>query len=158
MIERLDGAIIQLSDLIKTQLGIDVSSIPGAGAAGGLGAGAVVFMGAGIASGIDTIINVVNLEQDLQNADWIITGEGRFDSQSLRGKVISGIVNAAKKTGVKVVVIAGDVQINKCEYNKVGVIDAIALKKTDMTIEYAIKNCRELLKNASCEFVNKYMQ
>ena len=85
-------------------------------------------------------------------------GEGKFDSQSLQGKVISGIIRAVKKTGTKMVVIAGDVQLKECEYGRLGIIDAIALKKNDITTEYAIKNCKSLLKNAIYEFIKKWCQ
>ena len=156
-IKRLDTAIEHLSGLIKDKLKIDVSNITGAGAAGGLGAGAVAFMNAEITSGIETIINAVNLKNDLLDTDWIITGEGKFDTQSFQGKVISGIVQAAQQTKTKVVVIAGDIQLSKSEYGKFGIIDAIGLKKKDMSTEYAMQNSKKLLKSASYEFIQKYI-
>ena len=149
MVKRLDTSIQRLAGLVKTQLGIDVSNLSGAGAAGGLGAGAAAFMNAQIVSGIETIINVVNLKKDLQDADWIITGEGKFDSQSLQGKVISGIVQIAQQTNPKVAVIAGDVQLSKAEYRKFGIVEAIGLKKKEMTTDYAMKHCQELLKRTT---------
>jgi len=152
-VKRLDAAIKRLSGLIRDKLNIDVSDISGGGAAGGLGAGAAAFMNADIVSGIETIISVINLKKDLTDADWIITGEGRFDNQSLGGKVISGIVRLAQQTNTKVAVIAGDVQVNKSEYKKFGVIDAIGLKKNNMTTDYAMQNCVKLLIDASREFV-----
>ena len=85
-VRRLDVAFEALSILIKDQLGIDVSQIPGAGAAGGLGAGAVAFMNAEIVSGIEIIMDISMLKNELLDADWIITGEGKFDHQSLQGK------------------------------------------------------------------------
>ncbi|HBG77608.1 MAG TPA: glycerate kinase [Phycisphaerales bacterium] len=152
-VKRLDAAIKRLSGLIRDKLNIDVSDISGGGAAGGLGAGAAAFMNADIVSGIETIISVINLKKDLTDADWIITGEGRFDNQSLGGKVISGIVRLARQTNTKVAVIAGDVQVSKSEYKKFGVIDAIGLKKNNMTTDYAMQNCVKLLIDASREFV-----
>jgi len=152
-VKRLDAAIKRLSGLIRDKLNIDVSDVLGGGAAGGLGAGAAAFMNADIVSGIETIISVINLKKDLTDADWIITGEGRFDNQSLGGKVISGIVRLAQQTNTKVAVIAGDVQVSKSEYKKFGVIDAIGLKKDNMTTDYAMQNCVKLLIDASREFV-----
>ena len=157
MVKILDSAIKQFSDLIKSKLGINVSNLPGAGAEGGLGAGAVAFMNAEIVSGIDTIMNVVKLQNDMQNADWIITGEGKFDSQSLNGKVISGIVKLAKKTNTKVMVIAGDVRLDKSIYRSFGIVDAIGLKEKNMTTEYAMLDCERLLKNASSKFTEKHI-
>ena len=118
-----------------------------------MGAGAAAFMNAEIVSGIETIISVINLKKDMVDADWIITDEGRFDNQSLGGKVISGIVRLAQQTNTKVAVIAGDVQVSKSEYKKFGVIDAIGLKKNNMTTDYAMQNCVKLLIDASREFV-----
>jgi len=160
MVKKLDLAIRQLSDLVKAQLGIDVSNIPGAGAAGGLGAGAIAFMNAEMVSGIETIIDVSNLKEDMENADWIITGEGKFDSQSLQGKVISGIIRSVRQTNAdtKIVIIAGDVRLNKSEYGNLGIVDAIGLKNKEMTTEYAIRNCEKLLTHASHEFVKKYLK
>jgi len=158
MVKQLDSAMKRLSGVIATTLGIDVSNIPGAGAAGGLGAGAVAFMDAKIVSGIEAIIAAIGLKRDLQDADWVITGEGRFDSQSLQGKVVSGIVKAAKQTNTKVAVIAGDIQLNSVDYEKFGITDAVALKDTDMTIEYAMKNVEKLLKNKTRNFIQKQIK
>jgi glycerate kinase len=89
-VKRLDYTLRHLSELVKTILQIDVSTIPGGGATGGFGAGAVAFLNAQFVSGIQTIIDVSNLKKDLQTADWILTGEGGFDSQSLRAAALSG--------------------------------------------------------------------
>lgn len=153
MVKRLDSAIKQLSDLIKADLGIDVSNLPGSGAAGGLGAGSVAFMNAEIVSGIDTIMEVSDIRRDLKDADWIITGEGKFDSQSLNGKVIAGIVRTAQQTNTTVAVIAGDVRLEKSEYHKFGIAEAFSLQKKDMTTEYAIQKCEKFLKTATYEFI-----
>ncbi len=152
-VKRLEAAIERLSGLINKQLGIDVSEIAGAGAAGGLGGGAAAFMKADIVSGIEKIISVAKLEEDLSEADWVITGEGKFDSQSLDGKVVSGIIKLAKQTDTKVAVIAGDVVLKESEYKEFDIDYAIGLKKANMTTEYAIGNSEELLKEATIEFV-----
>lgn len=83
---------------------------PGAGAAGGMGYGAKVFLGATLKSGIDVVLDTVQFERQIQNADLIITGEGKLDCQSLQGKVIMGVAARSKPSGVPVVVIAGDVE------------------------------------------------
>jgi glycerate 2-kinase len=148
MVKRLEAAIRRLSDLVESRFGRKIADISGAGAAGGLGAGAAAFMNAEIVSGIEAVIDIANLKYELSDADWIITGEGRFDSQSLNGKVVSGIINAARQTNAKVAVIAGDVQLSRAEYEKFGVSCAIGLKKNNMTTEYAMNNSRKLLIDA----------
>jgi glycerate 2-kinase len=157
MVKKLDQAIRKFSDLIEGKLDIDVSSLPGAGAAGGLGGGAVAFMNAEIVSGIDVIMNVVNLEKDLRDADWIITGEGRLDNQSFQGKVISGITQLAKQTNTRVAVIAGDIQLDSSSYSDYGIVDAVSLKQKNMTTEYAIQNCQLLLKEACETFLSRHI-
>ncbi len=152
MVRLLDLALEKLACRIKSDLDVDVRNIPGAGAAGGLGAGAVAFMGAEIVSGIGTLIQESGLEQDLEDADWIITGEGKFDSQSLNGKVVSGIVQAARRTNTKVAVMAGDVRLGRDAYREFGIETAIGLKREGMTTEYAMRNSEKLLRQSVREF------
>lgn len=130
-VEILEEGMIHLAELVKKQLGCDIANVPGAGAAGGLGAGAVAFLNAEIVSGIEKVINEIkiNLEKAMIDADWVITGEGKFDEQSTKGKVISGILKTAKKTNTKVAVIAGQVQIPPEKYSKLGITEAFSTKK-----------------------------
>lgn len=153
MVKRLDSAILRISGRIQAELGVDISDIPGAGAAGGLGGGAVAFMNAEIVSGIDTMIKESGLKSKMHDADWIITGEGKFDSQSLNGKVVSGILQAAKATNTKVAVIAGEVQFGNEPCRESGIAVAIGLKKKEMTTEYAMENSEKLLKQSVSEFM-----
>ncbi|HIE10873.1 MAG TPA: glycerate kinase [Kiritimatiellae bacterium] len=113
MVETLEDGLEHMAALIRRELGVDVRDMPGAGAAGGLAAGAVAFMGAELASGIDTVIRITRLDEYAREADWIVTGEGSFDEQSLMGKVVSGIVRLARRHGVAVAVIAGRVGITR---------------------------------------------
>lgn len=158
MVEQLEKNLNHLSKIVKFQLNNEIKDIPGAGAAGGLGAGMVAFMDATISLGIDEIIAYSNILGELTDADWVITGEGSFDHQSLMGKVISGICRATKKTNTKVVVIAGQVSVEESEYKKHGILSAIACKKEDMSLDYAMKNSESLLLEATREFVNKYLK
>jgi len=157
MVEQLEKNLNHLSEIVKLQLNKEIIDIPGAGAAGGLGAGVVAFMDATISLGIDEIIAYSNILRELTDADWVITGEGSFDNQSLMGKVISGICRATKKTNTKVVVIAGQVSVEESEYKKHGILSAIACKKEDMSLDYAMKNSESLLLEATREFANKYL-
>ena len=146
-----------MSKIVKQQLGEEINDLPGAGAAGGLAAGAVAFMNADIVSGADKIIEFTDLKQKIQDADWVITGEGEFDSQSLNGKVVSGVAEEASKTNCKVAVIAGTIDVPKEIYEKYSIRQAIACKKEGMSLEYALKNAEELLVSAVTELV-KYIQ
>jgi len=155
MVEQLESGMNNITELIKTVLGLDLRNMPGAGAAGGLSAGAVAFMDAKIVSGVETIIREIQLENELEDADWIITGEGCFDGQSLKGKVVSGIIDLAKRTNTRIAVIAGSVLLPRAEYQKYGIEIAKSCKKEGMTLEYAIANCRKLLAETAAEFAKE---
>lgn len=109
MVQVLDENLRALSEVVEKSLGKEVAEIPGAGAAGALGAGLVAFLGAELKSGIETILDLVEYEKLLENADMVFTGEGRIDSQSLRGKVVIGVAKRAKAKGVPVTAIVGSI-------------------------------------------------
>lgn len=111
-VKLLDDNLRACADTVKRELGAYVDTLPGAGAAGGMGAGMVAFFGAELKSGIDTVLDTVGFEKLAADADVIFSGEGRIDSQSLRGKVVIGIAQRAKKLGVPVIAIVGDIGDN----------------------------------------------
>lgn len=106
-IERLDAGLRHLAAVIRRDLNLDVAALPGSGAAGGMGAGMVAFFGAKLSPGIDTVLDTVDFDTLAADADMIFTGEGKLDSQSLRGKVVIGIARRAKKLGRPVIAIVG---------------------------------------------------
>lgn len=109
MVEELDAGLRHLDKIVQKDLGVDASQIPGVGAAGGCGFGMVAFLGASIRMGIDMLLEAVGFDRLLQGADYVFTGEGKIDGQSLGGKVISGVAHHALQAGVPVIVVAGDV-------------------------------------------------
>ena len=108
-VKSLDAGLRHFGDVIRSQLGIDVSRMPGAGAAGGMGAGCVALLGGTIQSGIDAVLDVTGFDRQLEGADLVITGEGRIDSQSAGGKVISGVARRTRAKGVPLIAIAGGI-------------------------------------------------
>ena len=109
MVRLLDAELVALDQNISRTLGIEVSTLPGAGAAGAMGAGVVAFFGAQLKPGIETVLDTVGFDERVAGADFVITGEGKLDSQSLRGKVVIGVARRAKRAGVPVVAIVGDI-------------------------------------------------
>ena len=109
MVAQLDAALAHYADVIQRDLGVEVKNIPGAGAAGGLGAGLIAFLKAKVIPGIDVVIQATNLVEHLKDADLVFTGEGRIDSQTARGKVPTGVAKRAKEFGLPVIAIAGEV-------------------------------------------------
>lgn len=109
MVLKLDEGLTHLADCIKNQLNMDVSTIPGGGAAGAMGAGMVAFFNSKLQMGIETILDLVQFDRLITNADIIFTGEGRIDSQSLQGKVPIGVARRAKQAGVHVIAVVGTI-------------------------------------------------
>ena len=157
MVEILDAALCHLADLVKDQLGCDVRNLPNGGAAGGLAAGAVAFMNARLVSGIDTVMSQSRLQEAMADADWVITGEGSFDEQSLRGKVVWGVSRVAKVTNTRVGVLAGRVLLPVEKYRAAGIETALACMDSRMQLEYAISNAENLLDGAARRFAGEYL-
>ena len=108
----LDDNLRSFAGLIKDQLGVDVSEMPGGGAAGAMGAGAFALLGAELKPGIEYIMDLVGFDECLEGADCVFTGEGSFDMQSLSGKAVCGISARAAEHGVPVIVVAGRSRID----------------------------------------------
>lgn len=106
-VEQLDRNLAWLASVIQRDLDIDIRDEPGAGAAGGLAGGLVAFAGARLARGVETILDLADIDKHLVGADLVVTGEGRLDAQSMMGKVVSGVAARARKAGVAVIAIAG---------------------------------------------------
>jgi glycerate kinase len=109
MVRQLDEGLAHLADVIRRDLGRDVRDLPGAGAAGGLGAGLVAFLGATLRPGIEIVTEALRLSERMAGADWVVTGEGRLDAQSMMGKVVQGVGRAAKANSVPVIAICGSI-------------------------------------------------
>lgn len=107
----LDRALAHFAAVVHRDLGIDVRHVPGAGAAGGLGAGLVAFLGAHLRPGVEVVMEGVGLRERLGRADLAITGEGKFDEQSLHGKAPAGVIRAAREAGVPAVVLCGRAEV-----------------------------------------------
>ena len=109
MVERLDQGLRHLGQVAGRCLGRDLSRMPGAGAAGGLGFGMAAFCGARLRMGIDVVLDTLGFDKRLPSADLVFTGEGKIDFQSLRGKVVSGVCGRAKRAGVPVIAVVGQI-------------------------------------------------
>ncbi len=112
MVKVLDEKMKKYSEVIKRDLGVDVQSIPGSGAAGGMGGGMAAYFKSKLQMGIETVLETVHFEELLSGTDYVFTGEGKIDGQSLRGKVVIGVAREAKKKDVKVIAVVGDIGDN----------------------------------------------
>jgi glycerate kinase len=108
-IRALDKNLKHYARIVHRDLGVDVDHVPGAGAAGGLGAGLLAFFDAQLRSGIDVVSDAIRLRRRLSGCDFVITGEGRTDGQTLHGKAPIGVIREANKQGIPVIVISGSI-------------------------------------------------
>ena len=107
MVKFLDDGLIHLGEVIKADLGRDLTEVPGGGAAGAMGVGMMAFFDSVLQMGIETVLDTVSFDSIISDADIIFTGEGKIDSQSLRGKVVIGVARRAKKQGKPVIAVVG---------------------------------------------------
>lgn len=109
-VEFLDRCLSRFSSVAGRDLGLDLRDVDGAGAAGGMGAGLVAFLGARLRPGFDLVAEVLDLPRHVSEADLVVTGEGRFDRQSLHGKAPAGVLRLAGETGTRAILVAGQVE------------------------------------------------
>ncbi len=137
-IEALDNGLRNYSKIIQRHFGIDLQQIEGAGAAGGMGAGSMVFLNAQLTSGIDLIKELADFDTNIKGADWVITGEGKLDDQTLSGKTISGVIKSAKAQNVPVAALCGSVNISVNAQKELGLNYAVSIVKGISDLEEAI--------------------
>lgn len=145
MVKRLDENLKNFAGIVRRDLDADVQNIPGAGAAGGLGAGLVAFAGAKLQPGIKIVLDVVKYDEIISNADLIITGEGKIDGQSLRGKVPVGIAEKASKYNIPVIAIVGAVGDEAEKVYERGITAVFSTNLQPIPFEEAKVCCRENL-------------
>jgi glycerate kinase len=120
----LEDGMLNLRRIIIRECGIDLLEVKGSGAAGGLGGAFKAFLNARLSKGIDMVLDAIGFDQAIQDADLIITGEGKIDSQTSKGKVISGITERARKHGIPVIAIAGICDIDEEQARQLGLTAA----------------------------------
>lgn len=138
MIAELDAGMASLSNLIHVTTGKEITHVPGAGAAGGLGGAFLAFLNSKLRPGIELLLQTLNFSEKIKDADLIITGEGKVDRQSVMGKVPSGILEEAKKLGIPVVVIAGSIEDTEI-LNQAGFRSIFSIVPAPVSLEVAMK-------------------
>lgn len=143
MVRLLDEGLAHLAKIIKRDLHIEVKDIKGAGAAGGLGAGSIAFLQSKLTKGIDAILDTIKFDELVSKADIVFTGEGKFDSQSLHGKVVMGVANRSQKYKTPVIVVTGAIGENIQEaYNK-GITAIFSINKEPMEFSKSALKSKE---------------
>jgi len=139
----LDSALAHYAQLLRRDLNIEVADVPGAGAAGGTGAGALAFLGARLTSGIALLLEVVGFAEAIRGADLVITGEGSLDAQSLHGKAPIGVARAAG--GIPVIALVGRLEVHAEQLRAVGITGARALLELEPDAAIAQRDAERLL-------------
>ena len=149
MVPALDANLRHLAEIVKRDIGVDIADLPGAGAAGGMGGGAVAFWNGTLQMGIETVLDTVDFDTVVQDARLVFTGEGRLDSQSLRGKVIAGVAKRAKQYGVPVVAVVGAVGDDADGVYDLGVCGVFTTNHTPVPFEIAKLHSHENLRRTA---------
>lgn len=110
MVEQLDLGLKNFAQVVQRHLGVDISELPGAGAAGGLGGALKAFLGATLERGIEMVLNAMNFRQIISDSQLVITGEGRLDKQTVMGKAPSGVMQVASSIGIPTIAIGGAIK------------------------------------------------
>ncbi|OEU50259.1 MAG: hypothetical protein BA871_09290 [Desulfuromonadales bacterium C00003096] len=155
MVAKLESGLQHLAELVQRQLGVSAPDVPGDGAAGGFGFGARAFLGAQLIPGAQGVMEVVGLAKALSDADWVITGEGCFDEQSLQGKVVGEVVQLARSHSVKAAVLAGRLLLDPVRCRKVGLSLCEQTMTRGMSTEQAMVQAESLLADAAQRLVDR---
>jgi glycerate 2-kinase len=141
----LDAALARFADVAKAKVGIDVRDVPGAGAAGGVGAGFLALAHATLRPGAQLVLEVLDFEQHLTGASLVVTGEGRLDKQTLAGKAPYAVAQAAAAHKIPVIALAGSVECSASDFEQASIAFALPIVSGPMTVEEAMQRGAELL-------------
>ncbi len=138
-VETLDAGLSHLAKVVREETGNDYANIPGAGAAGGLGFGALAFLGATLRSGIQTVLEYAQFEQHLSACDVVFTGEGKLDEQTLQGKLIQGICQQAQSHNKPVIALCGALLAKPEAIQKIGLQAAFSIQPKPRALSEALE-------------------
>ena len=150
-VELLDAALARMADVVQRDMGLDVRDLPGAGAAGGMGAGLVAFLGAALRPGADLVCDAVDVERHASGADLVIVGEGRLDWQTAFNKAPMAVARRAQRHGVPVLALAGALGPGHERLAEHGLGRVRAVSPSDMPLDEALAAAAALLEHAAAE-------
>jgi glycerate 2-kinase len=145
MIVQLDQNLQHYADIIEKDLNKGIANLPGAGAAGGLGGGLLAFLSAELKRGVDIVIEAVKLAEIVKDADLVITGEGKIDSQTIYGKTPIGVAKTAKQYGITVIAIAGNAASDSDIVREHGIDAVFSIVPGVVTLDDAFKHADEYI-------------
>ena len=149
----LDAGMRHWASVVNDQFTIDLSFIPGAGAAGGLGAGALLFLKGTLTEGVNLMIKHTRLAEKMAGADLVLTGEGRIDNQTLQGKLIAGITRLAQEQSIPVVALCGSLKLLPEELTELGLTSAFSIMPGPGSLDDALANAGKYLKRTTFQVI-----
>lgn len=154
IVKVLDQGLENLDRVVTEKYNINNAQLPGSGAAGGVAYGLKSFFGANYASGIEFILELAGVEKLLTNEkfDFIITGEGKIDEQTLNGKLIQGVLKLGKKHNIRVIAICGKLDIAKNELIEKGIFDVYEIQNSTKSLDYNMRNAEQLLVEKTTDY------
>jgi glycerate 2-kinase len=149
MVEQLEAGMLHYAEILQRDMGTDIARREGAGAAGGLGAGCMAFLQAGLVKGTDLVIEYSKAAEQIQAADLVITGEGKLDRQTGEGKLVAGIAALGRRYQKPVIAICGTLDLSPAEWRRMGIAAAFSIVNRPMSLEEACANAAPLLEGAA---------
>ncbi len=158
-VEKLEAGLAHFAELLERDMGKSVAEVPGAGAAGGLGAGLLAFCDTQLQPGIDIILDVVKLAEKAAGAELIITGEGKIDSQTAFGKAPMGALRVGQQLGIPVIAIGGSVAPDASQLNEYGFAGLFSILRQPMSLSEAIcpQTARQMLKTTAEQIMRLWL-
>ncbi|ADD42230.1 glycerate kinase [Stackebrandtia nassauensis] len=141
----LEAGLARFAEVVRRDLGVDVADSPGAGAAGGVAYGVLAFLDARLRSGIELVLSLVDFDKRLVGADLVITGEGRLDTQTMRGKAPAGVAAAATRAGVPTIAVSGVCELTSAQLVEAGFTAAYQLSDLEPDLQRSIRDAGPLL-------------
>tara|TARA_R110001583_G_C5668833_1_gene410499 strand:+ start:3853 stop:4977 length:1125 start_codon:yes stop_codon:yes gene_type:complete len=148
----LDQGLNNFAKIIERQFHIDLQEVDGAGAAGGVGGGALIFLKGDLISGIDMVKELSGFDTAIEGADWIITGEGKLDEQTLSGKTIDGVITSANLKQIPVAALCGSVSISIAQQQAFGLEYVASIVRGVGTLQEAMAKSHDNLVNSTYNF------
>jgi glycerate 2-kinase len=152
-VKKLDNGLKHFSEIIKQETGKNLSTIPGTGAAGGIAAGLMAYLNASLTKGTQLIIDASHIKNYIDDADFIITGEGKLDQQSFGGKTISAITSMAKEKNIPVAALCGKLELSEAEWRKLGLSLAVEINDASMNEEESMRMASALVRDKANSIV-----
>ncbi|MDD3719314.1 MAG: glycerate kinase [Actinomycetota bacterium] len=153
-VELLERGLERLAEVVSSRAAQGIEGRPGAGAAGGLGFGLMAFLGALMRPGVDVVMAAVGFEKKLVGCDLVITGEGRLDAQTSYGKTVTGVARSARRHGIPVLALAGEVSEGAGKLHEMGITSLLGIARGPMGLEESMRLADELLADTSRELAS----